>query len=219
MTTLTGVISYPIPPYQNLPIESQFYQPRRFVIEDITLGITTLVTTTVDHDYVIGQQVRLLIPSIFGSYQLNYAFGYVLSIPTDSSVVIGIDSVGANAFISSPYTADITNISQAASAVVTANNSFTAGQTVVFSEVGGMTEINGLSGVITVRSSTMFTVSINSLAFTAYSSDGIASLVNVPQNQAQIIAIGDVNTGTVNSNGRTNQTTYIPGSFIDISPA
>ncbi len=34
----------------------------------------------------------------------------------------------------------------------------------------------------------------------------------------QILPVGDVNTGAINSNGRTDQQTYIPGSFINISP-
>lgn len=143
MTTFSGVISYPIPPYQNLPIEPQFYQPRRFVISGITLGQTTTVTTSTVHDYVIGQQVRLIIPAQFGCFQLNEAFGYVLSVPSTTSVVVGINS---------------------------ANNV-----------------------------------------------DAYIAATN-PQEPA-ILAIGDVNTGVVNTSGRTNQQTYINGSFIDISPA
>ncbi len=92
MTVLTGVISYPIPAYQNVPIRTDFYKPQRFVISNVTLGLETTVTTTVDHDYVIGQQVRLIIPSSFGCFQLNEVKGYVLSIPADNQVVIYIDS-------------------------------------------------------------------------------------------------------------------------------
>jgi len=143
MTTFPGVISFPIPPYQNLPIEPQFYQPRRFVISDVTLGQTTTVTTSVAHDYVIGQQVRLIIPAVFGCYQLNESFGYVLSIPTTTSVEINIDSSR--------------NVNQFVAATST--------------------------------------------------------------QEPAILAIGDVNTGVVNTQGRTNQITYIPGSFLDISPA
>jgi len=143
MTTLTGVISYPIPPYQNLPIEPQFYQPRRFVISGVTLGQTTIVTTSIAHDYVIGQQVRLIIPAVFGCYQLNETFGYVLSIPTTTSVEINIDSSR--------------NVNQFVAATST--------------------------------------------------------------QEPAILAIGDVNTGVVNTQGRVNQMIYIPGSFIDISPA
>jgi len=142
MTTFRGVISYPIPPYQNVDIEPQFYQPRRFVISGITLGVTTLVTTSVDHDYVIGQQVRLIIPSVFGCYQLNESFGYVLSVPTTSSVEVSIDS-----------------------------------------------------------------------------SKNVDAYISATSNQEPaILAIGDVNTGAINTQGRINQQTFINGSFIDISP-
>lgn len=100
--TLTGVISYPVPPYSNVPIEPQFYQPSRFVISAITRGQTTQITTSIDHNYVVGQAVRLLIPSLFGSYQLNEAQGLVLSIPSPVDVVVNINSVFADAFIPSP---------------------------------------------------------------------------------------------------------------------
>jgi len=140
--SFTGVISYPIPLYQNLPIHAEYYQPRRYVISGITRGQTTIVTTSTAHDYVIGQQVRLIIPSAYGTYQLNEAFGYVISIPTTTSVEIDIVSANDDAFIAA------TN----------------------------------------------------------------------PQDP-QIMAIGDVNSGVVNTQGRINQITKIPGSFIDISPA
>src|SRR6188474_863791 len=92
MAQQRGVLSYPIPAYQNLPPEPEFYVPRRFVIEGITLGVTTIVTTTEDHNYVIGQECRLLIPSPFGSYQLNEVKGNVISIPADDQVELSIDS-------------------------------------------------------------------------------------------------------------------------------
>ncbi len=92
MPNQPGVITFPVPAYQNLPIEPQFYQPSRFVISNITLGSTTLITTSVDHNYVIGQEIRLLIPAIFGSFQLNEVTGTVLSIPTSTQVQVSIDS-------------------------------------------------------------------------------------------------------------------------------
>jgi len=94
-----GVISYPIPAYQNTPIESQFYSPSRFVISSITTGQTTAVATSVNNNYVVGQQVRLIIPPGYGSRQLNESFGYVLSITSPTQVVIGINSVGVDTFI------------------------------------------------------------------------------------------------------------------------
>ena len=102
-----SVISYPIPAYQNVPITPQFYQPSQFEITGITLGQTTIVTMAngtndVDPNYVVGQQVRLIIPPKYGSRSLNGQSGYVLSLPTTNSVEIGINSVGTDPFIPSP---------------------------------------------------------------------------------------------------------------------
>lgn len=96
------VISYPIPAYQNLPIMPQFYQPRRYVISDITLGETTTVTTTTDHDYVIGQQIRLIIPNSFGCFALNEKTGYIIDIPSLDQFTLNISSYNISSFISNP---------------------------------------------------------------------------------------------------------------------
>lgn len=135
------VISYPIPAYSNVPIEPQFYQPSRFVISNVSLGTTTVVTTTSNMNYVVGQTVRLIIPPGFGCRQLNEVQGYVLSIPSANQVEISIDS---------------------------------------------------------------------SRNVDAYKS-------SISTTKAQILAIGDVNSGSVNSNGRSSYIDYIPGSFINIS--
>lgn len=145
--TTTGVISYPIPAYQNLPIEAQNYQPSRFVISAISLGVTTTITTTSDLNYVIGQLVRILIPSSFGTIQLNEQQGYVIALPASNQATVNIDSSHYDPFISS-------------------------------------------SG----------------------------------PSQAQILAIGDINSGVISSTGRSirtvdgNTNTAVPGAFINISP-
>lgn len=134
----------PTPPYNNPPIEPQFYQPSRFEISNVTLGKTTIITTVDDMNYVIGQSVRLLIPYGFGCTQLNEKTGFVISLPSDNEVELNIDSsINVDAYISA------------------------------------------------------------SSAFTT---------------RAQILAIGDLNNGTVNPSGRVMQSTGIPGSFINISP-
>ena len=216
MSILSGVISYPIPAYQNVPIQYEFYQPRGFVISGITRGPTTIVTTSTEHDYVIGQQVRLIIPPIYGTYQLNEVLGYVLSIPTTSSVEININSVNADAYISSPYIASITGITNSNPAVLTVSSPL-SGASVMITDVSGMTEINNLVGQVLGITSTTVTVNIDTTTFGVYTSGGLATLYNVAQNQAQILAIGDIANGTTNSTGRVNTGTFIPGSFINIS--
>ncbi len=138
---MSSAISGPIPPYQNLPINANFYKPSRFVISGVSLGLTTTITTSVNHNYVIGQQCRLLIPPKYGCVQLNEKNGFVISIPALNQVVLNINSINSNAYIAS----------------------------------------------------------------------------SAPT-QAQILAIGDINTGHINPFGRFHTFTDIPGSFINISP-
>lgn len=73
--------------------------------------------------------------------------------------------------------AAITAITKAASAVFTvASHTFLVGESVYFSGVVGMTQINGLRGLVTATTSTTVTVAINSSAFTAYTSGGTATI-------------------------------------------
>lgn len=131
----------PIPPFNNPTPEPQNYQPSLFTISNITLGPTTIVTTTTNMNYVIGQLVRLIIPEAFKCFQLNQKTGYVISLPSSNQVELAIFSSGGNPYVS----------------------------------------------------------------------------VNTPT-PAQIVAVGEINNGFINNSGRVNQGTYIPGSFINISP-
>jgi hypothetical protein len=131
----------PIAPYNNVPINAQYYEPSQFFISAIALGQTTLVTTTVDHNYVVGQGVRLVIPYFNGTSQLNEQQGLVISIPNTNQVIINIDSSRYSLFKTSTY-----------------------------------------------------------------------------PTQPQILAIGDINSGNINTSGNVNTGTFIPGSFINISP-
>ncbi len=138
------MLSYPIPAYQNVPIHAEYYQPNVFVIASIQRGTTTLVRTTIATNFVIGQEIRLLIPPQFGSIELNGKTGFILSFNSPTIMEVSIDS----------------------SRNVTVYN---------------------LSAVATIQS-------------------------------PQVMAIGDVNNGATNTNGLNDQTTFIAGSFINISP-
>lgn len=212
------VISYPIPAYSNVPINPQFYQPRRYIIAAISLGSLTAITTDQPMDYVVGQLVRLIIPQAYGSYQLNEKTGYIISIPTSTQVVINLNSTEANSFVPSPYTATITGATKANPCVLTANNSFVPGNVISISGVVGMTELNASNWTISSCNATSITMDVNSTSFTTYISGGTATLQTPIVVYPQIIAVGDINSGVVNSSGRTNNTTYVLGSFINISP-
>ena len=67
----------------------------------------------------------------------------------------------------------ITGITKAAAAVVTVTaHNLKTGMQVGFSDVLGMTQINGLTGKVTVIDANSFSVPINSTGFTAYTSGG-----------------------------------------------
>lgn len=89
----------PVPPFNNPSIQPQFYQPSQFVIPAISTGRITTVTTTANMNYVIGQQVRLLIPVGYGSRQLNERTGFVTSIPMPNQVVLDMDSQDSDPFV------------------------------------------------------------------------------------------------------------------------
>jgi hypothetical protein len=139
---IMSVITPPIPVFQNLPIEPQFYQPSQFFISAISLGVTTIVTATTNMNYIVGQLVRILIPNGFGTRQLNEQLGYVISLPA-----------------------------------------------------GNQVEVN-----------------INSAAYDPFKNNALLTT------KAQILAVGDNNSGIISSTGRVIPTTNIPGSFINISP-
>lgn len=75
----------------------------------------------------------------------------------------------------------------------------------------GCRQLNGKEAyVISVTLPNQVTLQLNSINSDAY----IASTQPTP---AQILAIGDVNSGAINL-GRQNNQEYIPGSFINVSP-
>jgi hypothetical protein len=93
------LISGPIPPYSNPPIQPQYYSPNIFFISGIELGINTIVTMTQNTTFVIGQLCRLLIPHANGSYQLTQQTGYVNAIPNPNQVQLDLNSTLASPFI------------------------------------------------------------------------------------------------------------------------
>lgn len=84
------------------------YFPGTSVISAITTGTTTTIDTTSAHNFVVGQEVALRIPSSWGTTQLNSLpnnttpgspiYGYVISVTDYNTVVLNIDSTGYTAF-------------------------------------------------------------------------------------------------------------------------
>lgn len=70
-------------------------------------------------------------------------------------------------------TGAITGITNAANGVVTStNHGLVSGQTVILNNVGGMTQVNGASFIITVIDANDFYLNINTSSYSAYTSGG-----------------------------------------------
>ncbi len=85
-----------------------------------------------------------------------------------------IDTTTGRVTFAADVTAAITNITQAAQAVITVgSHSFVTGQSVqIDSNVNGMTQIRGQRALITSTGATTITVAINSTAYSSYTSGG-----------------------------------------------
>jgi hypothetical protein len=114
----------------------------------------------------IGYPVRTLFKPVAGTTRV--AIG-TLELTSGWTV----DTTTGKVTFAANKTRAITGITQAASAVITVgSHTFVVGDSVYISGVVGMTQINGLRGMITAISGTTITVNINSTAFTAYTSGG-----------------------------------------------
>ena len=84
------------------------YFPGATVISNVTTGTTTTIDTASAHNFVVGQEVALRIPSVYGTTQLNSLpnsttpgspiYGYVISVTDYNTVVLNINSTGYTAF-------------------------------------------------------------------------------------------------------------------------
>lgn len=91
------------------------YLPGVNFISAITTGTTTTITTTSNHNYVVGQEIAFRIPSVWGTTQLNSlpnsvtpgspVYGYVTSLTSNTVFVCSINSTGFTAFNSNPTVA------------------------------------------------------------------------------------------------------------------
>jgi hypothetical protein len=110
----------------------------------------------------------------------------------------------------------ISDITKGRTTIVTttANQDFVVAQLIRFiiPPTSGIRQLNEQKGyVISIISPTQVEVDIDSRFMDAFTSSSART-------QPQIIPVGDIGNGQINSNGRTNNGTYIPGSFINISP-
>ena len=73
-------------------------EPYQTYITAITTGTTTTVTTSVDHAYVVGQQVSFVLPDEWGMTELNGLTGFITTVGAANTFVVDIDSSAFSAF-------------------------------------------------------------------------------------------------------------------------
>ena len=119
----------------------------------------------------IGLPVRTIFKPVSGSVRVGIAG---VESPSGS---FSVDTTSGKVTFSANKTAIITGISKASQAVISCGGTpFALGDSVYFSGVSGMTQINGLRGLVTnVVPGASFTVSINSLSFSTWTSSGVAN--------------------------------------------
>lgn len=109
-----------------------------------------------------------------------------------------------------------TTVTTTSSTSAPSTNNYVIGQLVRFNipSTFGIQQLNGQSGyVIEVTPPNQFVVNINSSFYDSFNPSPAYG-----PTPPQVAAIGDTNSGTINPSGRTNNGTYVPGSFIDVSP-
>lgn len=170
-------------------------------LDDFTTNGQTAAPTAFDQTLQIITQGELYqLQKVYGEGGTPLAIGRpyrTLFKPVAGTVLVGIvnPTTGNNTPIAGAWTVDsttgritfvnktrtITGITQAASAVIScAGHTFVVNDSVYVSGVAGMTQINGRRATVTaISAGVSITVSINSSAFSAYSSGGI--LNNCPQ--------------------------------------
>lgn len=92
----------PRPAYSNPPIVPQYFRPGAYFITEVTKSSNAVITTNVANQYVVGQQVRFIIPNTYRMVQLNEKVGYVKAILSPTSFVTDIDTFQYNTFDPSP---------------------------------------------------------------------------------------------------------------------
>ena len=75
------------------------YSPIICPISDITQDQFPIVTTTIDHSFVVGNQVQFSIPQAWGMYQLDGLKAYVITVPSPTEIVVNVDTTTFDAFI------------------------------------------------------------------------------------------------------------------------
>lgn len=83
--------------FRVVPYNPIFY-PRRRVITSITQATEAVVTTSVTHGYLVGQEVRFLVNSTSGMTEINNLIGTIVAVDTSTTVNSFTVNINSSAF-------------------------------------------------------------------------------------------------------------------------
>ena len=115
-----------------IPYNPYFYPPHRFITSITSSGTSTVVVTSVTHNYLVGQEVRFLVSAAFGMTEINNLIGTITAVNTSTTVnsfTVNIDSSSFTAF----------------AFPVSSNNAFTPALVVPVGENTSVALANGLN--------------------------------------------------------------------------
>jgi len=85
--------------FRIVPFNPRYYPPNRY-ITSISRAASAVITLSVQHNFTVGQEVRIICPSAFGMTQINNLLGVITAVGTaaQNTITVNIDSSGFNAF-------------------------------------------------------------------------------------------------------------------------
>jgi hypothetical protein len=81
------------------------YIPKRRLLQNVTVEQKPTVTTTEDHEYNVGDIVRIIVPLLYGM-DIDHKVAKVLTVPASTTFTMDLDTTSQNAFTApaAPYT-------------------------------------------------------------------------------------------------------------------
>lgn len=87
--------------WRKINFDPLFYPRRRFITK-ITAAASAVVTMSVTHGYLVGQQVRLVVPAAYGMVEMDGLLGTITAVNTTlasgNTITLNIDSSAFTAF-------------------------------------------------------------------------------------------------------------------------
>lgn len=82
--------------YRKIDFDPIYYPRRRFIV-NVTQATNAVITTSVDHGFTVGQEIRFSIPADFAMVELDGLAGTITAV-TASTFTVDIDTSGFTAF-------------------------------------------------------------------------------------------------------------------------